>query len=53
MEEYFDDAHKYATTEEKLNHIQPYFNHNFPLPTIKSGVMDMYHNDTDIYIDDP
>ena len=34
-----------------MNNTHPDINHNFLLPTINSGVIDMYHNDTYTYID--
>ena len=49
-EDYVDDSHDPATTEENLYNIQTYVNHNFPSPTMNPGVIDMCHNDPDTYI---
>ena len=38
---------------KKLNNIKTDIYHNLPLVTMKSGVMEMYHNDPDTYTDDP
>ena len=45
--------HEPVTNEEKLYHVQKDLDHNSPSPTMKSGVMEMYHNYTDTYMDDP
>ena len=40
-------------TEEDLEKIQPDIEHNFPLPTMDSGIMDVYHNGRDNFIGNP
>ena len=39
-------------TEEEFEQIKLDIDHNFSSPTMKSGLMDVYHNDTDNFIDD-
>ena len=40
-EEYFGYEHETGTTKETLDNKNPDKNHNFPYPTMNSGVMDM------------
>ena len=53
QEEVFNDADKNKITEEKIDQIQPDIYHNSPSPTINSGLMDVYYNYPDNFIDDP
>ena len=52
-EEYFEDLHEPEIPEENSDHIYPKLNNNSPSPTMNSGVIDMYHHDTDTFIYDP
>ena len=40
-------------TEEELENIHPDLDHNFPSTTADSGLMTVFHNDLEKFIDDP
>ena len=40
-------------TEEELKDIHPELDHNFPSPTMNSGVVSIHQNDPENIIDDP
>ena len=52
QEEIYEDKYDYLITEEQLKHIHPDLNHNFPSPTMNSGIMSTFHNDPETIIDD-
>ena len=55
-EEIFEYLNENTITEEELEELEniyTYIDHNFPSPTIKSGLMNTHNNDPDNFIDDP
>ena len=49
----YEDKNDYSITEEKLEHINPDLNHNFPYPIMNSGIMSIHHNNPEKFIDEP
>ena len=50
-EKFFEDTNEIKISEEELENIHPYFNHNFPTPTMNSVPMTVNHNDPENFID--
>ena len=53
QEEFFEETNWNLITEEELEHIHSDLNHNFKYHAMNSGLMTVYHNDSEILIDDP
>ena len=49
----FEDVNENTIYEEELENIYTDLDHNFPSPTMNSGLMTVHHNDPDNFIDDP
>ena len=53
QEKFYEETNDDLINEEKIQHIHPEINQNFPYSTMNSGVVSIYHNDTENIIDDP
>ena len=52
-DEFYDETNDDLITEEELEHIHPDLDHNFPSPTMNSGIMTINQNDPEKIIDGP
>ena len=52
QDDFYEDINDDLITEEELKNIHPDLNHNFPSPTMNSGIMSIHHNDPENIIDD-
>ena len=53
QDEFYEETNDDLITEEELKHIHPDIDHNFPSPTINSGIMLIHQNDPGNIIYDP
>ena len=53
QEKLYEDTNYDLITEEELEYIYPDLNHNFPSPTMNSGIMSIHHNDPENIINYP
>ena len=49
----FNDVVDNIIHQEELEQIKPDLDHNLPSTTMNSGIMNIYHNDSENFIDDP
>ena len=47
----FEDTNKITITEEELEKIHPYLDHNFQSPTMNTGTITVHYNDPEKFID--
>ena len=47
----FEDTNKITITEEELEKIHPYLDHNFKSPTMNTGTITVHYNDPEKFID--
>ena len=52
-DEFYDETNDDLITEEELEHIHPDLDHNFPSPTMNSGIISIQYNYPGKIIDDP
>ena len=44
QDDFYEDINDDLITEEEIKNIHPDLNHNFPYPTMNSGIMSINHN---------